>query len=131
MRCPQTVCQDDDVNSRELHQGNEFGYPLQPGDRIRVPSDAPRSVSITFNVHDSCLIAAFAQKMRDRRTELRLKPQDVRAAGGPSPYTLRRLEGDEWTWSYPKAETRARIEKVYGWPEGTCRSLLPDPIEGV
>ena len=65
-----------------------------------------------------------AAVVRARMEELDLTPNDIARAAHLDPTTVRALiRGERW----PRESTRARINKVLGWPHGevTRRAFVP------
>ena len=64
----------------------------------------------------------LADRVRERRTDLDLTQEDVRAAGGPSTATLRLIEGALQD-NYQQIILR-RLEDALGWQRGSVRRVL-------
>jgi hypothetical protein len=71
----------------------------------------------------------LARYVIDRRNELGLTQEDVRAAGGPSTATLRNIEGALQD-SY-KPGSLAKLERVLGWATGSVRKILDGQEPGI
>lgn len=64
----------------------------------------------------------LGQLVQERREFLRLSQTDVIAAGGPSDYTMRRLErGDPGPY---RPSTIRKLELALRWPRGTVDRIL-------
>lgn len=66
--------------------------------------------------------------VRDRRRFLRLRQEDLRARGGPSSATVRKVEGG--AGSAISDRTWSEIEDALGWPRRTIRRILGIHTEG-
>lgn len=64
----------------------------------------------------------LAARVRERRDELGLTQEDVRAAGGPSTATMRLIEGALQESYQPAILTR--LEKALEWERGSARRIL-------
>jgi hypothetical protein len=83
---------------------------------------------VTTRKEDWPRLAAF---VRDRRTDLGLTQEDVHAAGGPAPATMRLIEG-ALQLSY-RPEILKRLEDALRWQRGSVRAVHegrePVPLE--
>ena len=70
----------------------------------------------------------LAEFTRERRTELGMTQEDVRAAGGPSTATMRLIEGALQPGYQPA--TLRDLEKVFQWERGSVARILAggDPV---
>lgn len=66
--------------------------------------------------------AKLGQAVRDRRTKLHMTQEDVARAGGPSDFTMSKIEaGGENIY---RARTVAALERVLRWAPGAVQAIL-------